>query len=684
MSLLQDIYKNFGDIDAMHKELQDSPEMPRQENIYNYTKDNLLRLGAAKQAAIDEHNDLLDSQPSSFVQAIGDFWQHDTLTGVAVNKVLDGPQLVDPEFDPNQAFKSVEDEFLVPSDKKVLLGARNEDHFNLLADNLRDYNEHRLNVERLGFPKSIAAQLFAEVGNVINWVPFLNVTKAGKLLKYKDIAKGAALQGTANVTEEKLIDMAYKDRTVSDYVASFALGAGLSGSVLGASKLWNTTKFETGQRINDEAAAFAAHRTKDKADETIATAKGGPKPNRDWTDSTILRDDEGKLDPTISKKMEEKGYDPENEMDIWVENYEAQGLLPKATQVIQEKLNLAGFAQTLAGSDNPFFRALNRALFEHGEGGLGVHKEHTAALEADLETQRIFSNYSNQLIQSKAAFAVEAEKVGMTIKDFDRVAYRYIDSGGTIGYDGKINYPGRESKLNDILEDFRQVYTQQDKTLRDHIKSAGVYEADTFGEGPHLLRKYDNEQFLKLTQEFGSSKPIKDLIRESLTRGKGFNEYSKKVLDDIETKYQEELSVYDKKLSSLEADLEVIQMQIKKAKDFTKQIQAEARYDKALKKIEAHKETKPTVPEVADIDTSKVIQRVSEAVYNRMYRRAYTHDADANLLSTNNQTLLLEALEDLKADGGLDQADIDHVQGILATAGRDRKADPTKGRLIWI
>jgi hypothetical protein len=675
--MFEDIYKNFGDLEATHQSVQAGAALPMTEDTYNYTRDELYALGSAKQKAIDEHNRLLEEKDASFLSAVTNFWQHDTMTGVGINKFIQGPQETDPDFDVNKAITQVQSEFN-ENNIEVLKGAKNQEHFELLADNLRDYNDHLLNLERLGVPASIAAQLVAELGNVVNYVPFLNVAKAGKLMKTKDILKASAMQGALNASEEKLIDLAYKDREVSDYVAAFAMGAAVTGGVLGTSKAWNTTKFEASKRIKDEADAFALNRMKDRADEKKAEAEAGPRPERDWTNSSHLRDQDGKLDERIASRMEEKGYDPDNEFDVWVENYEANGLLPKVKKVVQEKLKLAGFAQTLAGSDNPYIRALNRALFEHGEGGLGVHKELTAALEADLETKRLFSGYAQAMIQSKAAFGVEAKKLGIDMKEFDRIAYRYIDSDGAIGIDGKIRVPGTTSKIYDILDEFKKVYEEHTRVLTDHVRRAGVSEFKEIepGEIGHLFRKYDTEQFYKLTQELGSSEPLVDLISESIRRGGGFEEYSNKVLAEVEAKYQAELKDFETRLRRAENQKATAEADIRRAKDFTKEMQAGARLDKAIRRIEEIEKTRPKQPEVK-IDQDKIIRNMARAVYNRMYNRSTANAADANLLSTHNQTLLLEALDDL----GLDKADYDHVKAVLDTAGKDLKQNPIAKRI---
>lgn len=686
MTMFEDIYENFGDIEAMHGAVRDGAALPMTEDIYNYTRDELYALGSAKKKATDEHNRLLESKDASFLSAVTNFWQHDTATGVIANKLIRGVQPEDPEFNVGEAVKSVSQEFTSPSNQEVLSTAKNQEHFDLLAANLRDYNDHLLNLERLGVPGSLAAQLIAEVGNAVNWIPGLQIMKAGKLLKVKDIMKASAMQGTINAAEEKYIDTAYKDRTTSDYVAAWAMGAGITGGILGSSKAWNMTKFDAGKRIKDEADAFALTRIKDAADEKEATAKAGPKPDRDWVDSSHLRDQDGKLDERIASRMEEKGYDPDNEFDVWVEQYEAQGLLPKVQKVVQEKLRLAGFAQTLAGSDNPFIRALNRSLFEHGEGGLGVHKELTAALEADLATKKLFSGYAKTMIQSKAAFGVAVKKAGlvdhtgkpMDMKDFDRVAYRYIDSDGAIGIDGNIRVPGTTDPIYDILDDFKKIYNEHTRILTDHVTKAGVSEFKGLdpGEMGHLFRRYDTEQFYKLTQELGSEKPLVDLLEESIRRGGGFEEYSNKVLAEVEAKYQAELETFNTRLRRAELQKETAESDIRRAKDFTKEIQAEARRDKAIRRIEEIEKTRPKQPEVK-IDEKKIIRNMSKAIYNRMTNRATANTADANLLSTHNKDLLMDALNDL----GMDKADMDHVQAVLDTAGKDVKANPLAKRI---
>jgi hypothetical protein len=686
MTLFQDIYKNYGDLEATYESLKNMEELPLGDDSYNYTRDELMERGGEQQEAIDRHNELLDSKPSSFMRTVVGGWRHNTLTGTAVQSAIDSFKMdrfdIDQDFDVNEAYKSVEQEFQTEPERESLMKANNQGHFDVLASNLRDYQEYKLDMERLGVPLSFASQLFAEVGNVgVNFIPFLSIgTKAKYLLKTKDVLRGAALQGTANVAEEALINEVYNDRTISDYVATYAMGAGFAGTFIGGAKLWNQTKFEAGVRVKEEADAFAKHVMKEKADESLATAKNGPKPERDWVDSSHLRDAEGNLKPVIKHAMEKKGYNPDSEFDIWLQRYESEGLVPRVQKVAQEKLNLQGFAQTLHGSENPAFRALGRAFFEHGEGGTGVHKELSSALEATVETNRLFSNYNKSYLEHKAVFAKEAEAHGIPMKEFDRIAYRYIDGEGAIGYDGTLRRPG-DSRLNDILEDFRLTYENQNKKLVQHLREAGVAEADQFGESAHLFRRYDGEQFLKLTQEIGSAKPIKKLLQESITKSGGFKDYSQRYLKRIDDEYKKKLKAHEDALKKLEGTKTSIESQIKGAADPTVKMQAQARLENVLKRIEERQAKAPEEPKVGTIDVDGVIKRAAEAVYNRMLRRGYEHQADANLLSANNQSLLIQSMEDLIAEGGMTKADLDHVKGVLDTAGRDLKSDPTKRRL---
>lgn len=681
MTLFEDLYKNFGNLEATHQAVQQGAALPLTEDIYNHTRDELYALGAAKQKAVEEHNRKLEEKPASFFSAIGNFWQHDTATGVAAQKLMTGFQSEDPDFNVEKAVKEVSNEFTMESDIEVLKSAKNKDHFELLADNLRDYNEHRWNIERLGVPASLAAQLVAEFGNLINYVPFLNIaSKGNRVLKTKDILKAAALQASVNTAEEKFIDTAYKDRTASDYIAAAAMGAGMAGGILSVSKAFSKTKGDAGKRIKDEADAFAMQRMKDAADEKIAERQGGPRPERDWTNAQDLRDAEGNLPKDIADKMEARGYDPNSDFDYWVNLYEEQNLIPQAKALPQEKFRLAGFAQTLARSENKYVRALNRALFEHGEGGLGVHKEHTAALEADLETHRLFGKYNEQFLQHKAAFGVEAEKLGMSMKDFDRVAYRYIDSDGSIGIDGKIKVPGDTSGVYKILDDFKDMYNTHTAELVDHVRKAGVKEADDFEKAGHLFRKYDPQQFLKLTQQYGDQ-AVKDLLHESIMRGKGFEASNARASQKVWDAYKEELDVYQNKLRRLENELETLQHKANTAKDFTKEIQAGAKVDKWIRKIEDLKKTEPVEPQYKEMDPERISRRIAEAIYNRFYNRAVDPDPGANLLHGSNRSLISDALEDLRADGKLAQEDADHIAILLGTKGQDKIADVTKHRI---
>lgn len=664
-----DLFSEYGDMEAMGQVMDEAPELSLQEDTRGYSLDDLYAVGAAKQAAIDEHNLKLEYTDESILGGIYGNWKHNTGTGVLFNKAFEERQEVDPEFDISVAKKSVEPMLLTPANQETLSSAKNQRHFDIIADNLRDYEDHKLNMEKLGGPLAFATQGIAEFANVINWVPFLRAFGLSKLKTFTDVAKVSAFQGAANAAEEKLIDTAYNDRSTSSYVAAFGMGAAFTGALAGGAKVMNNSKasMKRMKEASDNAEGYAAVRMQDKVDETVSTAKNGAEVDRDYTNSGVFRDVHRDLDPKIEKSMTDKGLDPKSEIDIVVHDYMSKGLIPVADTVPQEKIGLAGFAQTLARSANDTTRYINRVLFEHGEGNYGHHKEHTAALESELEYYRLMSGYAKSYIEAKGLFGTLVKDSGIKVGEFDRLMYRYMD-GGHAKLDPRVT-----PELKSVMDDFQKVYEHNNKEVGKHAQEAGVeeFQSGAWKEGK-LSRKYSSDAFHEISMRHGDDgEGIKVMLEESINRAGGFKKSYDAEIKASTDKYNDLVKEWEITEKKLAAKVDEHKATMARNRDFTKRIQAEARLDKAIRKLEAFNASKPKL-KLPEFNVEQATRKIAEAVYNRMHNRSVTNTADANLFTSNNQNLLMAALK----DGDMPKATMVHIQKILDNQGRDLKADP--------
>ncbi len=84
--MFKELYSNYGDLKAMGKVMEGTPEIEAKEDTQGYTVDDLYAVGGAKQAAIDEHNMKLEYTNESLLGGIAGNWLHNTGTGVLLNK----------------------------------------------------------------------------------------------------------------------------------------------------------------------------------------------------------------------------------------------------------------------------------------------------------------------------------------------------------------------------------------------------------------------------------------------------------------------------------------------------------------------------------------------------------------------------------------------------------------------
>jgi len=160
--------------------------LPVQERIkqVEMSIQEIYNQGAARQKAIDKHNQMLEDYDTSFLGSVWGYWRFNTGFGTVAESVLDaalsGPK--DPDFNMTDSLK--ETVKILPGLKNTeyayLTKAYNKTHFNMLMENLSDKRAFTLNNEALGELISIAAGLFASVVNPMNYVLFffiLSLTK---------------------------------------------------------------------------------------------------------------------------------------------------------------------------------------------------------------------------------------------------------------------------------------------------------------------------------------------------------------------------------------------------------------------------------------------------------------------------------------------------------------------------
>ncbi len=282
-----------------------------------------------------------------------------------------------------------------------------------------------------------------------------------------------------------------------------------------------------------------------------------------------------------------------------VEEAEQKGLIPQESKLPQEYLGLAGMGQSVLRSKNPHARYLGNVMLEHPEKS--GFKQHTVALEADMDFHRVFSHYAPYKVEMNGIWAKEGKSLGYTIEDFNTYMARYIDGG--------VMPDNFTPKMLQVMDSFKKVYMRTNESITKLCQEAGVPEFNDFNpKSTHLFRRYNTEAFHDLSLKYGAQ-AVKNTLAEAIRRG----------------------NIH------------------------------------AFASGSVHKEL-----------TDQVVDKMAEAIYNRMMKRATANTADANLLSTGNRRLLKDALDDVN----LTDAERQHIDYILDTAGRDYKNNPMAKQII--
>lgn len=269
--------------------------------------------------------------------------------------------------------------------------------------------------------------------------------------------------------------------------------------------------------------------------------------------------------------------------------------------------------------------------------------------------------------------------VGESIMRSDNPMARYIGSQvfeHAEGTGGKIKADFTADLMADVY--FTQLsgnyvaqYKKNFATFKQLIKGTG-YKPQDFGD---LVYKDINAQQLLLTETpFHMLTPLQKTIRRQATavmattkkytklaQAKGVSEMKEFTPSTFHLTRQYDATAFVKlaNLKGKDSVITMIQKSVLNGEHFLKYHQAFAEEGKALPDINA------------------ISRRIGEAIFNRMSRRSIASGADANLLNTNNQDLLLQALRDINVP----EADYVHIKAILDTAGKDYAADPTKGQI---
>ena len=299
--------------------------------------------------------------------------------------------------------------------------------------------------------------------------------------------------------------------------------------------------------------------------------------------------------------------------------------LPKQKGYLRPE-ETVGIGESFQRSDNPLERYLGSLIVEHSEGTGGkVTAEHSADLLADVYFQMNRGSYVQAYNKHAKLFKTERKKNKLNLGSFDDEVYKEVDKLD-LGRDDaltKIPFKEREPWQQAIISHAAEI-REQNKRLYNFCKEKGVTEFQGKDVNDlYLMRPYDAKKFVRMANLHGKDKVI-SLIHKAINTG---NEFSKRLA------------------SALKRNL-------KEGAD-------------ALPEEEIEKEV------------LRITRRMAEAVFNRMSNRTIHTGADANVLKTANQKLLLDAMQDI----GISKTDIDHVKYVLDTAGRDRFSDPNKGRI---
>jgi len=620
--------------------------------------------------AIEEkkRQELEDHQASIFTGVTGS-WRFETGTGVALAQALDLSQEYDPDFSVSEAMKVDADIFdpNIKEEQDVLKTARNSVHYNTLKERLLDKREFQLNAQDMGLLPSMALQMVAEFGNVPNYFTFGlgSLKKAGML---KRVLLSGAITGTANMAEEAYINSVYKDRTATDYVVAGAMGMGLGWlGTLGGKDVKVAT------HMDEVGSGFADFHMKNKVDEVIEEAMG-PAPK-----GTSQGFQEGSAGAAQVKNVYET-LDPDkgpNLKDPWMNEdadvvqrtYQAmlQGDLPQAKKMWHEDIGLASMSQSLHSSDNPITRFMADALLEYPEGK--GQKQHTAALQADLDFQYFSSGYMKGYVDFKNEWNTLTKDMGLT-QSFDEAASLWVSGSKSI--------ESTDIHLARLLEDFQMHYTKWNDWTYQKMKQAGVEEAQDLNYDPnHLYRGWDGKKVHTMRNKY-DAETVVETFEGAIKEGRVFREAQEAVNKDMEKAAKEAHKLHMQGVDSVLKEADEMKARLSKMdNELTPEGLRLARdIEKKLREAEDLKKTAPA-PNYKGPDLDKEIKRIAEAMYHRFLRRATVSTADANLLSTANRSLLNDILDDMN----LDKADRGHIDAVLESMGKDRQANPLKHKV---
>lgn len=527
------VFKPNSDLDALQAELDALPT-PVEPVRAVMSPQDMYNQGAARQDAIDSHNKALEDHDASILGAAWGSWRFNTGFGALGESLLDqqiaGPE--DPEFNfqDNLEIAAKTLPQITGNEYQYLKTAKNRKHFNMLTENLSDKRAFEFNNQALGVPLSIAAGLFAELGNPINYVPALQF--AG-LRKVSAIKVGLA-QGALNVAEEKLIsEVGPQERTYTDYLMAYTFGAGmgagttlLSRSIIRPDELtrmpgqWYCDTPACTLDTIDTLDRVVNGRVQDKTLMDKDIQKNGEYPTREYIkasekDQTVyVKDNPDKFVDTD----EPVKLSTEDQVHIAADNR----VIDQEAKLPQGYIGLESMAHSLLSSKNKLTRYVANEVLEHGEKS--GFKQQTAALEADQLVDSIMAPYAKSKVTLQGAWAKEAKDLGYTAEDFNVAATNFIDGN-------KQFLPNSTKEMNEIMAEFTELYKNTNGRINKEARESGVEEfiGSEHLDDLHLYRSYDLEAFHRLTTKYSDKgKAVKNTLEEAVRRG-NYAEFSKKI-----------------------------------------------------------------------------------------------------------------------------------------------------------
>jgi hypothetical protein len=706
----------IGDFDtAPVRSLKDDPNVQRALNV-RQNSDAMLREEQA-------HRQALEDNTASIWTGISGAHKYETGTGIAKTMYEDvASYRVEEDFVLKDALQTDEATFRPKAQWEIELikESKSPEHYEVLKERIKGKRQFMLNAQDLGLLPTMGLQLVAELANVPNYFSFglSGLQKANKLRRF--LTAGAVV-GTANVVEEAFINEMYKDRTATDYIVAGTMGMGLGwlGTLGGAAKRADVNMAHHMDEVTDN---FGKAHMKDTIDETMDNHNAVPyATDADAVSSlhaTIKKTKEDieagtlevkAMNKTVDSVLDEnfvpgtkRTIDLESPTVAAVIHAVATGQLPKAKTLLHERIGLVSMSHSMHTSENPFTRWAASKLFEYPES-TGRWNDTTAALETATEFHKFSADYTPQFLRTKSAWEVANERSGNAAKStFDEAAYAFIETGKHV--------TGATKQMRELVESFEELYIKTNETTYQILKDAGVIEAAGELDPRHLGRGYDGEKFLDAKHKYGEETVLRT-IKDAILDGNEFKTAHKKAeadyaktLDKLQKKYDAEIKARDKAnvkeikdaQKAMDVEIKAINKEIRALKFDKGDISPEglrkgakeqrllakiADLEAKKKKVKVRKKAvkKPKLERVQyDMpDVDAMAKAMSQALYNRFLHRGTTMSADANLLSSANRSLLLDALRDTN----LSDVEIRHIKAVLDTSGRDLKANPTKHQM---